>query len=919
MEANKVTKTQAIQRMLLAMSPDHAQDLVKLYNHDFECQVNVAQDGGQRINGDYNGVKWNGFSDGMQTWKSFRIPYDAKSEPHFDDPPMNFDITKYAEGIGCTGWNWKERKSYWVAFDFDSITNHKAGITDEELQAVIKAATDIPWVTIRKSTSGKGLHIYVFLQGVSTANHNEHGALARAILGKMSATTGFDFAGHVDVCGGNIWLWHRKQKGTDGLALVKQGCILTEIPPNWKDHVQVISGARKKVKPSLIADCESEKMPALDFFEELSGQHVQVPLETAHKKLMEWLEQEMATAWWDADHHMLVCHTCDLEKAHTILKLKGIFKTASSRSTPHNCFLFPMRNGQWSVRRYGLGVQEHESWQQDPQGWTRCYLNREPDLDTASRTHKGVENEKGGYTFQHNGGEVVEKVVQTLGGSLVVPEIARSLNSIIKPHKNKNKLIVVIEGGDAMNVKHIHDKMPGWAIEKGNRLVKIINLPNVQTESEMDNSYDDKLRHIISIDGSDAGWNAMTEKGWVNEPLAHIKHLLESQNFAAADIKNMLGTAITKCWAIVNKPFQPEYPGNREWNKDAAQLRFTPSQKDPEKLSFPTWQKIMTHLGLSLNEAISKSEWAQQAGLISGADYLKVWIASMFKRPFEQLPYLFFFGPQNCGKSMFHESLEILMKGGCCRADNALLNPQGFNYELANKVLCVIEEVDLHKAGTVAYNRIKDWVTSQNMSIHQKNGTPYMSLNTSHWVQCANDPTACPIFPGDTRITAIEVYPIPQSEFIVRRAFMAKLEDEAPDFLASILNLELPGSGDRLNLPAIATEEKQRIIESNRTQVELFFDEKMFFCPGNTCVFAEVFDLFYQWLEPERKLAYSKQRFGKEIRPPFVKGRCPMTNQVLIGNCSFTKPTDEQMKCSPNIIVDGKCGTKVKEVPSESR
>lgn len=905
MEQNKVTRTQAIQRMLLAMSPEHSQDLVKLYSFGMECQVNVAQDGGTRINGDYNGVRWNGFTDGLQTWKSFRIPYDAKSEAHYDDPPMNFDITKYTEGIGLTGWNWQTKTSKYVAFDFDSITNHKAGISDEELNAVVKAATEIPWVTIRKSTSGKGLHIYVFLRDVPTATHTEHAALARAILGKMSSTAGFDFAGHVDVCGGNIWVWHRKQKGTDGLSLVKSGVPLSDLPPNWKDHIEVVKGNRKKVKPSLLSDSESEKVPPVDFFEELSGQHVQVPLETGHKKLMEHLENEMTVAWWDADHHMLVCHTCDLQKAHETLKLKGIFKTNSSHSTPHNCFLFPMRNGQWSVRRYGLGVQEHESWQQDPQGWTRCYLNREPDLETAARTLKGVENSKGAYVFQLDGGTAVQKVVETLGAKIDIPDYARQAEASIKPHKQKNKLVVEI-------VANNHGCPVGFLLEKG-KWVKVINLPNSQSEVEIDNSYDDKLRHIVSIDGSDAGWIAMTEKGWVNEPLAHIKHLLESQSYNTFDIKNMLGTAITKCWALVNKPFQPEYPGNREWNKDAAQLRFPISQKDPEKLHFPTWQKILTHLGASLTEDVLKNAWAQRAGLISGADYLKVWIASMFKKPNEQLPYLFLFGPQNCGKSMLHESLELLMKGGCCRADNALTNQQGFNYELANKVLCVVEEVDLHKAGTTAYNRIKDWVTSRNIAIHQKNGTPFMSRNTSHWIQCANDATACPIFPGDTRITAIEVFAIPQSDYVVRTEFIQRLEDEASDFLASILNLELPMSNDRLNLPVIATEGKQRIIESNRTQVEMFFEEKMFYCPGNTCVFAEVYDLFHSWLEPERRLAYSKQKFGKEIRQPFVKGRCPMTNQVLIGNASFSQPSELQLKQPPNIVVDGKCGLSIKK------
>ena len=59
---------------------------------------------------------------------------------------------------------------------------------------------EIPWVTVRKSTGGNGIHLYVFLPDVPTANHTEHAALARAVLGQMSALVGFDFKAKVDAC-----------------------------------------------------------------------------------------------------------------------------------------------------------------------------------------------------------------------------------------------------------------------------------------------------------------------------------------------------------------------------------------------------------------------------------------------------------------------------------------------------------------------------------------------------------------------------------------------------------------------------------------------------------------------------------------------------------------------------------------------
>ena len=187
------TKTEAIKAILSFKT--HA-DLSALYGSQMECQVNVAQDNGERIEGEYEGVKWLGYTDGINTWKSFRIPYNAKTNPEYVDKDISFDIM-HAEAIGLTGWNWKDRISLWVAFDFDAIIGHSdkhtRKLSPDELKKIQDLVQTIPWVTIRYSTSGKGLHIYVFIEPVSTQNHTEHAALARSILAKMTSLTGFNF------------------------------------------------------------------------------------------------------------------------------------------------------------------------------------------------------------------------------------------------------------------------------------------------------------------------------------------------------------------------------------------------------------------------------------------------------------------------------------------------------------------------------------------------------------------------------------------------------------------------------------------------------------------------------------------------------------------------------------------------------
>lgn len=65
------TRTQAIKEFLTKLSPEQSKDLAALYSSEMECQVNVAKDDGEAVQGEYNGKIWKGWSDGAQTWKNF--------------------------------------------------------------------------------------------------------------------------------------------------------------------------------------------------------------------------------------------------------------------------------------------------------------------------------------------------------------------------------------------------------------------------------------------------------------------------------------------------------------------------------------------------------------------------------------------------------------------------------------------------------------------------------------------------------------------------------------------------------------------------------------------------------------------------------------------------------------------------------
>jgi len=888
------TRTVAIKRFLGAMTHP---DLANLYDSDMECQVNVAQDGGDRVDSEFQGRRWQGWTDGATVWKSFRIPYKASTEPEYEDKEMSFDLSAHVEAIGMTGWNWQRKISKWVAFDFDAMVGHSdkntQKLSNEQLEAVRKAAEAIDWVTIRKSTSGSGLHVYVFLDDVPTINHNEHAALARSILGVMSALTGFDFKSKVDICGGNMWVWHRKMKGTDGLTLIKKGSILKDIPPNWKDHVKVVTGRRRKNLPQDIEDKGNA-----DIFEELAGQRANVPLDDDHKKVINYLKETNAYWWWDQDHHMLVTHTHWLQKAHEELGLHGFFKTSSEGTNlnEQNCFANPLRRGAWVVRRYTPGVQEHESWDQDGAGWTRCYLNREPDLYTASKAFGGLEDMKGGFKFRE--AEIAEKAAQLLGVNLDVGNPLRGRETRLSQHKD-GRLVATIERKEADR----GDEMKGWLADK-DKWIRIFQTQLATPPEPETGNYDDMVRHLVTETHEDYGWMIKSDGTWRYEPLAHVRIALGSLGLKQNDINTILGSSVFKCWRVVNKPFQPEYPGDREWNRNAAQLRYLPSE-NKEKLNYQIWLRVLHHCGMGLDEAIKSNSWCKANGVLNGGDYLKCWIASLFQEPLEPLPYLFFYGPQNSGKSIFHEALSLLFTKGYMRADAALINSSGFNGELEGAILGVVEETDLRR-NRQAYNRIKDWVTSRELLIHAKGKTPYHIQNSIHFCQCSNDHQACPVFTGDTRITMCYVDSLDPTELIPKKLLIPMLEKEAPDFLADIIKLEIPPSNDRLNVPVIVTEDKQLAQQLNQTDLERFIEEKCVYATGRWIKFSDLFQKFNEWVDPGELHKWTKIRVGRSLPPQFPKGRNPKDGQFYVGNISWAGiAQSEEPASSKYMIKDG--------------
>jgi hypothetical protein len=886
-----VLKSEAIKKFLEAKS--HS-DLAKLYHKGMEVQVNAAMDEGRRIEMGGPGTKSGfAFTDGIETWRAFRIPKKAMSEPEDNDGGMTWNLEKHVEGIGMTGWNWQEKKSLWVAYDFDSMMGHsekhQKKLNEAQLLEVQKAVTDLPFVTLRRSTSGKGLHLYIYIEGIETATHTEHAALARAILSHISGLTGFNFADKVDICGGNMWVWHRKMLGTNGLTLIREGGILpaSKIPTNWRDHLNVISRKTTRLVPKI------EGVPS-DTFLELSGCRSKVVLTQDHLKLINWLNDRNCPGWWDSDNHMLITHTYHLREAfeEKSLGIKGEFTTVSSGRESGfdiNCFMFPMKNGAWAVRRYGMGTQETKMWIQDGKGWTRCYFNRELTLDDVARMYDAVELEHGGYQFPSV--EQGKNALLKLGITIEVPNWITGRAMKVREARQDYKILVMIS---SIKEDAKHD-MKGWLEEK-NYYRRLFNNPIAGTadDSFALGDFDDIVRHIISENGEELGWVINTDEGsWIHQPIHNVKLFLVSKGIGKKDIDIILGRAVNQAWRVVNKPFEPEYPGDRQWNRSSARFKIAPTL-DGEALSFPTWQRILVHCGKSLDAPIAENQWCKANGVMTGADYLRLWFASLIRFPQQPLPYLALYGPQDSGKSTLHEAFcQLILDGGYMDGATALESQGGFNGELQDTILCTLEEVDLRNKRV--YAKVKDWVTSAQISIHVKGLTPAKAPNYTHWIQCVNDRDFIPVFPGDTRLTVLFVDSIPNDQKIPKRDLWTLLQKEAPDFLAALLATDIPDSKDRLMVPCIKTVDKVAAEYSSMNPVEQFFTHEVKRIDGAYINLEDLYQKFIVWLGPEESIGWGKIKFSKSIPQDIPKGRVSglrtesggIDQMTYVGNVSF--------------------------------
>ena len=888
------TVTEGIRRFLATQQEGlPGADLLKRYlaygPEKLETQINVASDGGDPVED-----RRNTWTDGTCNWFHIRIPKNAYDKPEWNDYELRWAPEEHAEAIGSTGWDWKTLRSRWVGFDFDAITDHAkgVGVNAEELEHIKEVAQALPYVEVRNSTGGRGIHLYVLFdeEGIPTATHTEHAALARCVLGMMTAEVNFDFASAIDACGGNMWIWRKTiTNENQGLLLLKPAARtlgIKDLPANWRDHIAVVTRRANKVKLQGVSDTDR------DPFEELTSARRLVALDSKHKAIIEALMETGFSTIWVSDHHLLQTHTRALVKlmddsqARLRLGLIGHFQTNSPGKDPGqpNCFLFPMDDGGWRVYRFSPGITEAETWVQDDPGWTTCYFNRLPDVDTACRAYGGLRTEgKQQYTFPN--GHSAIKAAEALGQKLDIPTEMRERTVEIRI--NNGYLTVYLQ---KIKKDDTDRDMTGWIEKRGHWIRDLDKRITTEDSSDLGEvDYDGFLRSLRSPAGEVSGWMFKSSQGdWSSTGSGTIKIILQGKGQPKPEAEIIMGKCAVNPWKIICQPFQDEYPSGRRWNQGAPQLRFTPAQPSDSAPVHPHWDLILNHVGSELTPALQKNQWAKRHGVTTGAQYLQLWIASIFQEPYRRNPYLFLHGNENSGKSIFYECIQLLMTKGIVNAGRALTTTNDFNGELIGAVLCYIEEIDLshHK---VALPRIKDWTMAEFISIRQMRRDAYEQANTTHWVQIANHRNYCPIFGGDTRITAIQVPDLMEEQEIPKEKLKDFLREEAPQFLCTLLNLIIPPTEGRLRIPVIETESKLDAIELNKSVLEEFVELYCKSAPGERVSLALFCDIFIKWLPDDTKRAWTVQRISEILKWP---DRSRTGTQRFLENMTLNEPAE---------------------------
>ena len=782
--------TREVREFLRETQSEYSADLIEAYLAAVtpETQINIRNDVGTPRTFDGKPLKSRTL-DGFNFWP-IRYPKNADSNPGWGDAPeLQLALSKFAEAVGSTWLS--PTGSVRFGFDVDTIAGHPdCGLTPAQLQEAFTLASKVDFLEIRRSTGGEGYHLYAIAEGITVANHTEHASVGRAVLGLITERTGISFNKNVDVCGSNMWLYHRKasadKRSFERLKPAERTITFADVP-NWQEQLDVVKRKRTSVAVPGVEQ---------DTFEKLASSFPLVAKDAEHDRIFADYDKTGYVRSYLADHNCYQMHTAGLAKVEN----RGFFATLSPGTDPAtpNCFVFLKPNGVLHVVRYHSTV-EHESWGSTANGPRSCHFNRPLDLQTAAQIVGATWT--GDAATCHDVAQATA-LAKLLGFDLPpIPE--RTLNfkycdaNTIKVECDREK-------------KETHK---GWGLAY--RKLACSFKINVSLTDEL--SFDSEARHLVNTEHADAGWLLHDDDdGWNYESKSTVKDRLQYKfDLSSNDGSKAIGQVAGQPYVIVNEPFAGDFLPGRKLNWYGAQLATAPTYGGVH----PYHDLIFAHIGQGLDVAVLADPWCRQHAILSGQQYLMLWAASLFKRPKQHLPLLYLYSAlRDNGKSALHKCLGLHLKRGYVEGIRAL-NEQ-FNKLLAGAVLCYLDEQEVdHKSA----QKVKYYIDSDRCSIRMMRTDPYMLENFTHWVGAFNFPDSVPVEPGDERIVMIHVPTLPDEEKINwEHNLKPKLLAELSDFLGTLLSTELPPSPHRLYLPVLMTDLKRNVTGGQQFDREAF-------------------------------------------------------------------------------------------------
>jgi hypothetical protein len=788
-----LTKTLTIREGIaefLGNRTEHSPYLIPLWSPEMETQVQVYP-------GDSDDDDSEVWTDGETTWFNHRWPRNAWAEPYYKDKPLTFSPGIHVQYVGSTGWNFVKRLSFWLAFDVDSKDGHKGsvGVDDNTLEEFVEAAGRLPYTTILRSKSGRGYHCYLFFDESdrpATNNHSEHAALATFALAKMSSDAGYDFSKVVDVKGGNFWIW-AAERSPHAFELVQEAFS--------RLRASDLDGWRDLLTPQSV-NVTPEDYQATELSDE-------------HKTILKALEQQGYAFRWLPDKNMAHTHTAAIGRLYETGTVKGVFATNSKGNDPTkpNCFLTLRPNGAFRAGRF-QGAAEHPLWESSD-GKTWCYINQPMPPLVLLRKFGGSE-----LVFQPADLETVLNLLgETLGPNHteikqpIQVRSRRNTGEFVASFAAKHEPIMQTVNTETGQREDLMPRFEGWEpVKNGWQKTLPIKHDAESFTAYMMDGVDDLVRFILLPDNKPAGWATNS-----NNPDAGRKEWVfhgRAESIATTILNDRYGPLATEIkasivknpWREVFRPFESEYVGIRQWNKDAPRFKCGIAQYEAPT---PFWDKIWNHLGRGLNIAIENDPVCRDLGIQSGAQYLQLWVKIVAEMPAQLLPYLFFFSPQNCGKSTGGIALGHMFEGVDQITMESLTGT--FSGELGDKVICILDEMNLH--GTKAYNTLKRYMSPGSpLRLRPMYAPPYTVKNHLHFWHFANAANHLPFEDEDTRINVIEVYPIDDKDMVDFPILDAGLKQEAPFMLRRLLEMERPKQHGRFWLPLINTAAKELVI-----------------------------------------------------------------------------------------------------------